>query len=194
MDELREQTVVRSETESFDVFYPRAATACEAVLRRSYARLCLAVLSSSELEDAIHSAIQDALEKAHRLWDKYDETRASRMTWVVCMARNYFVRQVNQNRQHVLHRASDRAAVEIAAPEETVRVENAQTVVALFDRMAPTQAEALRLRYLNDMSLRQVADHMRTTVAAVQSILQRGKDSARRRLTEEGEPRERQAL
>jgi RNA polymerase sigma-70 factor (ECF subfamily) len=175
-------------TEAYEAFHPQARTACVAVLRRMYASLRLALWSTSELDDAVTSAVDDALLNIFVSWDAFDETRATRITWVVCVAKRRFMRFLSQAyRSAVRRRPQPIETLEIAVADDTRDVLNQQAVDQILSHIAAPQAEALRLHYLDAMPVRQVADVMQTSVAAVQSLLQRGKDAARRRTLEKGD-------
>lgn len=171
--------------EIFEEFHGRARRSCRAALRRLYGSWRIALWSASELDDQIDMVINDTLVWVHAHWHQYDPSRGSRMTWTVAIARRKFVHDMQSEYKNLLRRSSVPVeTVSLMGPDPIVQVLDQHTVEHGLKQLAPSQHEAMRLRYQADRSLREVATTMNVSVPAVQSLLQRGKDRLKQCLAE----------
>jgi RNA polymerase sigma-70 factor (ECF subfamily) len=75
-------------------------------------------------------------------------------------------------------------SVEQSTPgQQAVRNEQLEDLEAAIELLLPDQREAIRLRYLQGRSLRQIAEHLGRTERAVASLLHRAVKELERRLT-----------
>ncbi len=71
---------------------------------------------------------------------------------------------------------------EPTASDHAIRRESAAELLAAIGTLPETQAEAVRLRYLDQLSLKDIAARMSTTDVAVASLLKRGLAALRNRI------------
>jgi RNA polymerase sigma-70 factor, ECF subfamily len=159
--------------------------------RRSYAELiephreelrahCMRILRSShDAEDALQEALIRAWRSQHQF-----EGRGSLLSWLYRIATNASLDQMRR-----------RAEVPVAATEPTdgigpddqlERLESLDRVMAAVARLTRGQQEAFVLRDVFGLSAQETADVLETSLASVNSSLQRARASLRQRL---GTPR-----
>ncbi len=81
----------------------------------------------------------------------------------------------------------DDAIDDIAAPEiDLTREANRERVVAALDQLSPGQKTAIVLRYLDGLSVPEVAAEIEKSHHATESLLARGRGNLKRALTEDG--------
>jgi RNA polymerase sigma-70 factor (ECF subfamily) len=169
--------------------------------RRALHAHCYRMLGS--LEDA-DDALQEALLRAWRALGRF-EGRSSLGTWLYRIATNCCLQTVKRRPVRVLPQEHSPAASPHTAPglplaesvwiepypAETVRYEQRESVelafVAALQHLAPRQRAVLLLREVLGFSAREVADQLDTTVPAVNSALQRARQTVHERVPEQSQ-------
>ena len=104
------------------------------------------------------------------------------LPWVVAIARRRlvdFYRDERRRRETLQAVASEENQTIPGASQPTTSSAEARLVAAL-DRVPPTQRVALVLRYVDDLSVREVAHLLNKSVRATESLLSRGRRSLQR--------------
>ncbi len=169
--------------------------------RRALHAHCYRMLGS--LEDA-DDALQEALLRAWRALGRF-EGRSSLGTWLYRIATNSCLQMVKRRPARMLPQEHSPAATPHTAPggplaesvwiepypAETVRYEQRESVelafIAALQHLAPRQRAVLLLREVLEFSAREVAEQLDTTVAAVNSALQRARQSVHERVPDQSQ-------
>ena len=163
----------------------------DADLRRSfrdiYPRLFRFVFSRTNLPSSdVDDLVQETL--AHG-WQKRKEflEQSSFETWLISIARHKiadFWRGRTRSRQSDVLEALQRIDV-TAIPEELLKsAEMRERVADALDRLEDPYARVLTLRYLDDLSVRAIAERLGETESAIESRLTRARDAFRTLLGE----------
>ena len=126
------------------------------------------------------------LEAARKVGEFEDRGSASFYRWLVAIAR-FKIAEADRARQ-----ARKRAAVgpldaEPVSPDTSpsggaIRAERAALLRAALESLPGDQAEAVRLRYLEGLTIAETAERMGRTPAAVKALVSRGLDALGRRV------------
>ncbi|MCC3761615.1 RNA polymerase subunit sigma-70 [Glycomyces sp. TRM65418] len=166
-------------------------------LRAPLTRYCYRLLGSAADTD---DAVQETLIRAARSADRYDPGRARLTTWVHRIATNICIDMLRGARRRALaidlgpaaesgglgaplpperfvEPMPDRRLFGTADPGEVVQERETVRLafIALLQRLTPRQRAALVLRDVLSFSARETAEILETTVAAVNSSLQRAR-------------------
>ncbi len=153
-----------------------------------FPRLYRFVLPRVERDSAAAEDLcQHVLSRAIRGLASY-RGEASLFTWICQIARNELSRYWERRRQedaNVLHIEDDsdiRAMLEsVAAPEsdqpesQRLRAEVARLIHVALDHLPQHYASALELKYIDGLSVQEVAEQLSQTVTATQSVLARAR-------------------
>lgn len=182
------------ELESFNVLVRRYE-------RRVYG-LCLGMLRSSA---AAEDAVQDAMISAWRALDSYRGGNFS--AWLLKIAGNRCRDELRRRKrrptdsldQQIEEQGDAWSPLDDAAlPEEAaLNSETARVLLAALEQLPGDQRTAVLLADVNELSYREIADVMDTSIGTVKSRINRGRARLRQILLERGElsrARERQAL
>lgn len=147
---------------------------------------------------AAEDLCQHVLTRAIRALATY-RGEASLFTWLCQISRNELSRYWERRRQedaNVLHIEDDadiRAMLEsVAAPEseqpesQRLRSEVARIIHVALDHLPPHYASALELKYIDGLSVQEVAERLAQTVTATQSVLARARNALRDMLESAG--------
>jgi RNA polymerase sigma-70 factor (ECF subfamily) len=176
-----------------------------AAVRSTVRSFCYQMLGSPfDAEDAA----QDVLERAWRARDRFDPGRASWTTWCLRIARNLCIDRLREVRRRPLPHDVRQPGIDVGAPlvpaldvpwlmpapggwagssgsyesseTEVVRIDDVRfAVTTLLQTVPPLQRGAFILREILDFSAAETAEIMGTTVAAVNSALQRARKTVR---------------
>lgn len=136
---------------------------------------------ATEAEDAAQDAFLKILDAAPR----YRPT-ASFRTYLYRVVTRLCLNRMEKKRPHYVDRLPVSVSVSTdPGPVETLaRRETADAVRRALDALPPRQRAALILRYYEDMSYREIAEVMDTTVKSVERLLGRGREGLQHRLEE----------
>jgi len=105
-------------------------------------------------------------------------------TWLCAIARRQVARHYESERRRVrLERKLQLVAVEHEA-EEVVEVVDPEEMIAALGRLIPTYRQVLVLKYLDGMTVEQIAGELKRSRVQVQSLLQRARAALKRDLSE----------
>jgi RNA polymerase sigma-70 factor (ECF subfamily) len=125
---------------------------------------------------------QQAFVRAIRARTTYDG-RAPVTAWVCAIARNLLVDHFRR------HAREERGRLRIIAPEveddTAMRHADREEVLSVLHALPPLQRAALVLRYMDGMSVRDVASAIGKSESATESLLSRARDGFRSRLGED---------
>lgn len=161
-------------------------------------RRYLWLLARANLDEALRAKldpsdiVQQTLLQAHRALDEFrGNTDGEMAAWLrKILARNlaHAVRDFGRHkrdvrRENVFQAAVDESALRLEAllaanqASPSQRVQQQEQLLQLCNAVAQlpeAQRDAIRMHYLQDYSLKEVADHMQRTPAAVAGLLKRG--------------------
>jgi RNA polymerase sigma-70 factor (ECF subfamily) len=126
-------------------------------------------------EEATQEAFLDAVRFRNRF-----QGRSDPVTWICAIGRNRLVDHVRNDRRiearhlRLVDSRTDQEANAWHASEVRDRVERALTT------LSPEQRLALMFRYLDEMSVRDVAGHLQRSESATESLLSRAREGFRR--------------
>ncbi|HEX9775445.1 MAG TPA: sigma-70 family RNA polymerase sigma factor [Actinomycetota bacterium] len=123
-------------------------------------------------EDLAQETYVEAMRSAHTF-----RGESSLSTWLCSIARRRVARHFERERREEVARSGLYA---VAPPAEAT--EERDAVVRALGRLPAAQRQALVLKYLDDLTVEQVAAQLGRTRVQIQSLLQRGRDGLRREL------------
>jgi RNA polymerase sigma-70 factor (ECF subfamily) len=131
-------------------------------------------------EDLLQETLLEAVRSAHTF-----RGDSSASTWMCAIARRRLARHYESERRSEVARQSLRLVEEGTTDEEVATaelVERQDEVVRALGRLPALQRQVLVLKYLEGMSVQDIAGQVNRSRVQVQSLLQRGRDSLRRQL------------
>jgi RNA polymerase sigma-70 factor (ECF subfamily) len=178
-DRLLAERLLRSEERAYDELF-------EEQVPRLF-RIALARLHGDQT--AAEDAVQSTLAQGMRKLATY-RGEASLLTWLATICLHEIGRQQRSQHRDRARTLDDeapeiRAALDVLEcpaddPEEQTRQsEVRRLVVATLDRLPARYAEALRSKYLDGLSVREIAARWNVEPTAVQSVLQRARAAFR---------------
>jgi RNA polymerase sigma-70 factor (ECF subfamily) len=158
-------------------------TALDALYARHRGRLLAFVASRMAPSLRASVAPEDVVQETHleaaRKLDAFDpEGPASFYRWLVGIARNKVLEAARAQRakkraiQEPL--AHDPHAAQTSPSGRVMRAERAVLLGSALDELPEAQAEAVRLRYLEGLSVAECAERMERSTSAVKSLVTRG--------------------
>ncbi len=138
--------------------------------------------SQAVAEDLLQETLLEAVRSAANF-----RGEAAASTWMCSIARRRLARYYEAERRAEVARSALRVEG-VAAPADGAPelFERQDAVVRALGRLPALQRQVLVLKYLEEMSVQEVADQLGRSRVQVQSLLQRGRDSLRRQMGEEG--------
>ena len=134
-------------------------------------------------EPAAQDLLQETLMEAVRGAGSF-RGEAAASTWLCAIARRRLARFYEAERKAELARSSLRlvkAATEDGL-DENAELERQDEVVRALGRLPVLQRQVLVLKYIEDLSVQEIAAQVGRSRVQVQSLLQRGRDGLRRQL------------
>jgi RNA polymerase sigma factor (sigma-70 family) len=129
-------------------------------------------------EDA-RDVAQETLTRAYTKWSSLEGAPWTR-AWVATVSRNLAIDSVRRRRSETLSIDLPERADDISSTLDRVEID------AALDSLSPRQREVLALRYLDDLSIEQVADTLGCSISAVKTYSTRGISRMRQRLLAAG--------
>jgi RNA polymerase sigma-70 factor (ECF subfamily) len=129
-------------------------------------------------EGAAEDLLQETLLEAVRSAASF-RGDAALSTWLCAIARRRLARHYERERRNEVARAGLRLAL---APDRDLEVgatEDRDEVVRALGRVSPTYRQVLVLKYLDGLSVEEIASEMGRSRVQVQSLLQRARDRLR---------------
>lgn len=132
-------------------------------------------------EAAAEDLLQDTLVEAVRSALSF-RGDASLRTWVCAIARRRLARHYESERRQAMAE-SGLVLVGVETPAaDTAVFERRDEIVRALGRLNPVHRQVLVLKYLDDLSVADIAAEIGRTAVQVQSLLQRARDGLRREL------------
>ena len=132
-------------------------------------------------EDLLQETLLEAVRSSHSF-----RGDAAASTWMCAIARRRLARHYEAERRAEAARQSLRLVEEGAAADDEATtedlVERQDEVVRALGRLPALQRQVLVLKYLEEMSVQDIAGQVNRSRVQVQSLLQRGRDGLRRQL------------
>jgi RNA polymerase sigma-70 factor, ECF subfamily len=134
-------------------------------------------------EDLLQETLLEAVRSASGF-----RGEASASTWMCAIARRRLARYYESERRAEMARRSLRLIEDRSVPTGSAvdLVERQDEVVRALGRLPALQREVLVLKYLEGLSVVDIADQVNRSRVQVQSLLQRGRDGLRRELGGQG--------
>jgi RNA polymerase sigma-70 factor, ECF subfamily len=134
-------------------------------------------------EAAAEDLLQETLFEAVRSASGF-RGEAAASTWMCAIARRRLARYYESERKAEMAKRSLRLIEDRAVPAGSAvdLVERQDEVVRALGRLPALQREVLVLKYLEGLSVLDIADQVNRSRVQVQSLLQRGRDGLRREL------------
>jgi RNA polymerase sigma-70 factor, ECF subfamily len=134
-------------------------------------------------EDLLQETLLEAVRSASGF-----RGEASASTWMCAIARRRLARYYESERRAEMARRSLRLIEDRSVPTGSPvdLVERQDEVVRALGRLPALQREVLVLKYLEGLSVVDIADQVNRSRVQVQSLLQRGRDGLRRELGGQG--------
>lgn len=135
-------------------------------------------------EQAAQDLLQDTLMEAVRGAGSFRGESAC-STWLCAIARRRLARYYEAERKAELARSALRLIEDVSAQGPAERVtdlERQDEVVRALGRLPVLQRQVLVLKYIEDLSVQEIADQVHRSRVQVQSLLQRGREALRRQL------------
>jgi len=132
---------------------------------------------------AAEDLLQETLLEAMRSADGF-RGDAAVSTWLCAIARRRLARHYEQERRAELGRARLQLVTESAVDASLEQAEQREEVARALGRLPVLHRQVLVLKYLDGLSVEEIAEEVGRTRVQVQSLLQRARDGLRRELSE----------
>jgi RNA polymerase sigma-70 factor (ECF subfamily) len=175
------RTARSGDREALDALFDRHRGRLLAFLR---VRMDAALARTVAAEDVLQETL---LEAARKLDAFEDRGSGSFYRWLVAIAR--FKLSEADRARHAQKRTmvgaleSDPPAADTAPEERILREERAERLRGAVESLPPDQAEAVRLRYLEGLTVAETSERMSRSPASVKALVSRGLDALAGRLT-----------
>jgi RNA polymerase sigma factor (sigma-70 family) len=147
---------------------PDFAEAYDEHVWQVYAFLAYRCANRTDAEDLT----QMTFERALRAWHRYDERRASLLTWLLTIARNLLIDFYRADRSGGNEPLEALGAREPSG-EETYDLGIAPELAAALEELTGRDREVVALRFGGDLTGPEIADMLDLSLANVQQILSR---------------------
>jgi RNA polymerase sigma-70 factor (ECF subfamily) len=143
-------------------------------------RVCYSYLKN---EEDTADAIQDTFLKASQSLDSFNDHSAIG-TWLIKIAKNVCSDKLKARRRDakVYAGASDGKELwsdqyqDVASPEAILEAEdNAAEMLSVFDQLNSNTKQAVTLRYIDDLSMKEIAEKMGVPVGTAKTWVHRGR-------------------
>jgi len=133
-------------------------------------------------EDLLQETLLEAVRGASNF-----RGEAAASTWMCAIARRRLARHYEAERKREAVQASLRLVEDLSAPEEepeqrTALIEQTDEVVRALGRLPALHRQVLVLKYMEGMSVQDIAGQVNRSRVQVQSLLQRAREGLRRQL------------
>jgi RNA polymerase sigma-70 factor (ECF subfamily) len=132
-------------------------------------------------EEAAADLVQDTLVEAVRSAHGF-RGEAALTTWLCAIARRRLARHYESERRDTLVRSGLHVVGPPSEPARDDEVAGRDEVVRALGKLAPLHRQVLVLKYLDDLTVEEIAQVVGRSRVQVQSLLQRARDGLRRTL------------
>jgi len=147
-----------------------------------------AMPNKAEAEDAV----QEVFVRLWRTADRYDQTRAALVTWVMLISRRHLVDKLRRARARLKTSSLDQSPVPLAEsigrePTSPRMVDDERMTVLMkrIEALPELQRTVVKRAYLGGQTLRQIGEELNTPLGTIKSALSRALVRLRERSGEE---------
>lgn len=147
-----------------------------------------AMPNKAEAEDAV----QEVFIRLWRTADRYDQTRAALVTWVMLISRRHLVDKLRRARARLKTSSLDQSPVPLAEsigrePTSPRMVDDERMTVLMkrIEALPELQRTVVKRAYLGGQTLRQIGEELNTPLGTIKSALSRALVRLRERSGEE---------
>jgi RNA polymerase sigma-70 factor, ECF subfamily len=127
-------------------------------------------------EDIVQETYLEAMRSAHTF-----RGDSALTTWLCSIARHRLIRHYEAERRQDVAR-SELSVMAFEVPDSIEAVDRNDAVMLALGRLPASQRQAMVMKYLDDLSVQEIAEQLGRPVVQVQSLLQRGREGLRRQL------------
>ncbi|MFA6046634.1 MAG: sigma-70 family RNA polymerase sigma factor [Phycisphaerales bacterium] len=144
-----------------------------------------AMPSRQEAEDAV----QEVFVRLWRTAERYDDTRAALVTWVMLISRRHLVDKLRRQRARIKAGSIELTQAPLAAREENESRldtdDRLKLMMKRIDALPELQRTVVMRAYLGGQTLRQIGEELNTPLGTIKSALSRALTRLRERTGEE---------
>lgn len=144
-----------------------------------------AMPSRQEAEDAV----QEVFVRLWRTAERYDDTRAALVTWVMLISRRHLVDKLRRQRARIKPGSLELTQTPLAARDDgDTKIdtdERLKLMMKRIDALPELQRTVVMRAYLGGQTLRQIGDELNTPLGTIKSALSRALTRLRERTGEE---------
>lgn len=144
-----------------------------------------AMPSRQEAEDAV----QEVFVRLWRTAERYDDTRAALVTWVMLISRRHLVDKLRRQRARIKAGSIELTQATLAAREERESRldtdDRLKLMMKRIDALPELQRTVVMRAYLGGQTLRQIGEELNTPLGTIKSALSRALTRLRERTGEE---------
>lgn len=134
--------------------------------------------NADDAEDLLQETFLEAMRSAHTF-----RAEAAVTTWLCTIARRRLARHYEAERRKAVARAGLRVVSgDAAEPSHAETAAERDRVLRALGRLNPLHRQVLVLKYLDELSVPEIAEELGRTRTGVQSLLQRAREGLRREL------------
>lgn len=157
--------------------------AFDALIRLYYDYVSGFLLKTTANETLSEDLTQETFLKMIRNIEKFDPgSRAGFGTWLITIAKNCYIDHLRRNRIYLEDIESLPIEEERNVAEEVEQKLRYEQVLAAMETLPPEQALAIRLKYVEDMTLAQIAQRFGVQPKTIKSRIHDGTVKLRRKL------------
>ena len=139
-----------------------------------YKVIYMRLLNRENTEDVV----QETFIKAMNSWDSFDESKASAKTWLSTIARNTMLNHIRDNKKHDASSFDEmsEAGFEMGVEDEELNSladDDAKEVYAILKNLKEKDRELLIMRYVEEMSYKEIAAKVDSNDKAVAKKVER---------------------
>jgi len=144
-----------------------------------------AMPTRQEAEDAV----QEVFVRLWRTADRYDDTRAALVTWVMLISRRHLVDKLRRQRARIKAGSLELTQTPLAARESSDSKldtdDRLKLMMKRIDALPELQRTVVMRAYLGGQTLRQIGEELNTPLGTIKSALSRALTRLRERTGEE---------
>ena len=141
------------------------------------------LLKATENETLCEDLTQETFLKMIRSIERFDPGGSAGFgTWLITIAKNCYIDHLRRNRVHLEDIESLQLEDERNVADEVERKLRYEQVMSVMETLPPEQALAIRLKYVEDMTLAQIAERFGVQPKTIKSRIHDGTAKLRKKL------------